>query len=172
MWFQGSSFLMWSPNFHLVSFYVSWSIFFFNISCSARLLIINSVSFHMPEKVFMSPSVFKEVFLGCRRLDGCFNSFRALKTFRCHLACLCSAVIPIFFQIRMKHEIYISYAFFLPGCFYIFLFITGFKRFDWYTPWYSFLQISCDCLHWALCVCVCACVSRSVVSDSLWPHGP
>ena len=104
--------------------------FFFNISCSARLLIINSVSFHMPEKVFMSPSVFKEVFLGCRRLDGCFNSFRALKTFRCHLACLCSAVIPIFFQIRMKHEIYISYAFFLPGCFYIFLFITGFKRFD------------------------------------------
>ena len=120
--FQGSSFLMWIPNFHLVSFYLSWSISF-NISYNASLMIINSVHFHMSERVFMSPSLFKEVFLGYRHLDGWFYSFSTLKTFHCHLAYLCSAGILIFF-LRMQ------YTFSSPGCFYIFLFITGFKQFD------------------------------------------
>ena len=37
----------------------------------------------------------------------------------------------------------------------------------WYLRWLSKATKPCVCV----CVCVCGCVNRSVVSDSLQPHG-
>lgn len=42
----------------------------FNVSCKASLIMVNSLSFWLSEKAFISPSYLKDSFAGYSILDG------------------------------------------------------------------------------------------------------
>ena len=64
----------------------------FNICCKAGLVVLNSLNFCLPEKLFISPSILNDILAGYSNLGCRFFPFSAL-SISCHslLACRVSA---------------------------------------------------------------------------------
>lgn len=135
------------PYFHLVpfSFYRKT---FFSISCSVELLVMNFSACVCLKKCFILPSFLKTI----------------LEVFFCEY----SHVAPLFFLVLLLKRNRLSslslLLSFSSGCFWDFLFITGFQQFHHDVPGCRFLHVSC--LWASLSFCRFSCTSCFPMSEN------
>ena len=86
----------------------------FNICCKAGLVVLNSLNFCLPEKLFISPSILNDILAGYSNLGGRFFPFGTLNI-SCHSLLACRVFAERSAVKRMGFPLYVTCCFSLAA---------------------------------------------------------